>query len=96
MKFILPRLIGLTVIAGIGALLLSMVFKVLICATIVGAIVHLTARRFGRKHHAEGRQDMFEGGPFGRMQRAPFHPFGNNEVMPVYSQQRATGIIPIN
>ena len=97
MKFILPRLLGLTIIAGIGALLLSMLFKVLVCATVVGAIVHFAARKMAHKRGLRGnQQDMFDGNPFGQMQRAPYHPFQGNDVMPVRSQQRSSGIIPIN
>lgn len=44
MKFILPRLLGLTVLAGIAVFILSMVFKLLLAGLILAGIGTLVAK----------------------------------------------------
>ena len=101
MKFILPRIIGLTVIAGIATLLMSLVFKVLVLASIVGIIVSLVGRKMSRRRQMmqqygmQGQQGFGQmpGGPESYFGQSPFH---RSDVAPVYNAQRSSAIIPIN
>ncbi|MBB4805884.1 hypothetical protein HNP38_001156 [Chryseobacterium defluvii] len=43
-KFILPRLLGITVLAGLAAFVLSMVFKLLLASLFIAAIGSLVAK----------------------------------------------------
>ncbi len=96
MKFILPRLFGLALIAGIGAFLLAMIFKALLAIALVGTVVHLAIKRFGGRHWKGREQYGMYGYHNPQMQGGKhFNPFGNN-VVPVTNAQRNTGIIPIN
>jgi len=94
MKFILPRIAGLALIAGIASFLLAMVAKVLIGATIIGGVIMLAKKAFGRQRGYE--QGMMYG-PQG-FNQMPYSnaPFFQDKVMPVMSQQHSNGIIPIN
>jgi len=101
MKFILPRIIGLTAIAGIAALLMTAIFKVLLLTSIAAIVVTLVGRRFGRRRQMmeqyamQGQQGFGQmpGGPESYYGQSPFH---RNDVSPVYNKQRSSAIIPIN
>lgn len=103
MKFILPRVFGLAIIAGIASLLLAMIAKVLLAASFIGMIAY-----FIRKGIQRRRRDYMQA-PYGmqsyqgyaQMQAGPEayygqSPFYRNDVMPVGNAQRPAGIIPIN
>ncbi len=63
LRFILPRLIVLTAIAGLATLLIGTIFKLLLFGTVLFGIGSFAAARMGRRD----RQ------PF-RMDTAPVHP----------------------
>lgn len=49
MKFILPKLLGLTVVAGIAVFLLSIVFKLLLAGLILAGIGTFAIKMMGRR-----------------------------------------------
>ena len=100
MRFILPRVLALTAIVGLAALVLSLLFKVLVGATIIMAIafaIRRSFRRHGHNHMPYGPMHMsgneYSGRTFG----------GGNTVFPFRNQwqqaafnQQPSGITPIN
>ncbi len=109
MRFILPRLFGLALIAGIASFLLAFLAKALMALAIVGTIVYFVMSRFGRRHrHSrqgfDQRTDLYGRPDHRYMGGAPYgyNGFSSNgfdsrdEVTPVYQSRRAEGIIPIN
>jgi hypothetical protein len=96
MKFILPRIAALALIAGIASFLLAMIAKVLIGATIIGGIVMLAKKAFNNRRRGHEQAMIYGPQGFNQMQYANA-PFFKNNVMPVNKQsQRSNGIIPIN
>ncbi|MBV8325884.1 hypothetical protein [Chryseobacterium sp.] len=75
-KFILPRLLGLTVLAGAAVLILSIIFKLLLAGLVLAGIGTFVAKMIGKKREKQMRygKDMIE-----------FLPYHNK-----YSQQEKT------
>ena len=101
MKFPLPKIVGLTVVAGIAAMLLATLFKVLLLASVAGIVIRAAARRIGRKRRMMQPGGMQAGQGFERMQQGPRSqfwtpPFRQGSVMQAGKTQRTSGIIPIN
>lgn len=99
MKFILPKIFGLAIITGIGAILLAAISKILIIIGIVGTVIYLVMSRFA--HHKKMQQQYGIYGPqnFGQMNDAMYQnrsSFYGNDVVPVKNKQHTSGIIPIN
>jgi hypothetical protein len=98
MKFILPRLFGLALLAGIASFLLAMIFKVLIGAVIIGTIVYFASKAFGRRRK-QGVGMQYQGhypaDPFGYRPQQPFAGFDRQPMQAAYTQ-RNPGIVPIN
>ena len=97
MKFILPKILGATVIAGIATLLMSAIFKVLILASVVAVVTSLISRKMNRR---KLMQYGYGGQPHGLGQQryAQEEPmqFNADYKMPFGNVQRRSGIIPIN
>ncbi len=98
LRFIMPRLIGATVAAGLAALVITTVFKLLLGLTLVAGTITLIARSFGKRRIQLGQygQDAMPG--LGNR-----NAFGNSSVwaspiQPVngYANQKGTSIVPIN
>ncbi|AQX04552.1 hypothetical protein ATB99_04900 [Elizabethkingia meningoseptica] len=93
MRYILPKLIGLTVIAGLATLIIGMVFKLLLAITLIAGIGTLVVSKFRRR-----RERYFEAS----QQNLPigFSPVNdyNFAVKPNYrsSRNENIAIIPIN
>ncbi|AVF47595.1 hypothetical protein CMT89_01160 [Elizabethkingia anophelis] len=93
MRYILPKLIGVTVIAGLATLIIGMVFKLLLAVTLIAGIGTLVASKFRRR-----RERYFE--PYHENLPIGFNPSNNSEfaVRPNYRNSRTENIaiIPIN
>ena len=94
MKFILPRVFGLALIAGAASFLLFIVFKLLIGIAAIG-LLFMIGKKLMRRSFAHDARMMNGDQSFGRM-RQGFAQQYHNDVMPVHSFQRSSGIIPIN
>lgn len=60
-RYILPKLIGVTVIAGVATLVIGMIFKLLLLGSIVAGIATVVAsklRRKGQRHFIAYEQDL--------------------------------------
>lgn len=96
-RFIMPRLVGATVAAGLAALVITTVFKLLLGLTILAGAITLIARSISRRHQlGQYRQDAMPG-------LGDRNVFGNSSVWanPVqsvtgYATQKETSIVPIN
>lgn len=49
MQFILPKLLGLTVVAGIAVFVLGMIFKILLAGLVLAGVGTLVAKMIGKK-----------------------------------------------
>lgn len=101
MKFLLPKILGLTLIAGVATILLAAIFKVLLLVSIVGLIIRFGANKFLRRKQMQEQYGMYGEQQFRSLQNGPemFNgrsPFYNNKIVPDGRQQRSSGIIPIN
>jgi hypothetical protein len=92
LRFIMPRLVGITVVAGFIALIVATVFKLLLGITILAGAVAIIVRSFGKCREQLAQH------PLGPMAR-----FGNSSVwdatvQPVsgYSTAKGTSIVPID
>jgi len=101
MRFIMPRLIGATVAAGVAALIVATIFKLLLCITILAGLATIISRTaFRRRRYmtqpAYGPQHSFSeyGQGYDKHGGNPWESkassFGKNA-----SQQEPT-IVPIN
>lgn len=94
--FILPRIMGAAVIAGLGAMALFIIFKLLIGLAVVGSIGFLVMKAI-RRHRGHYGQQQYGMMPyrndFGRMKAEAPSPFGMGQM---HQMQRTSGIIPIN
>lgn len=98
MKFILPRLLGLALLAGAASFLLAMIFKLLIGIVMIGSVIYLATRVIG-KWYRHNRQAPY-GGPqypdhyygYRPQQQAPF----GQQPRPVNNRYKEPAIIPIN
>lgn len=98
MKFILPRLLGLALLAGAASFLLAMIFKLLIGIVMIGSVVYLATRVIG-KWYRHNRQAPYAGPQYpdryygyGPQQQAPFGP-QQGHAGKMYKEP---AIIPIN
>lgn len=92
MRFIMPRLIGATVVLGIAAFIITTLFKLVLGVTILVAVVGLVARKIGRR-----KQQGLDGqNGAGNMQQFSDNFFGA-QVQPIRQQaQGRSTIVPIN
>ncbi|PKF72989.1 hypothetical protein [Chryseobacterium sp. PMSZPI] len=87
-KFILPRVLGLTLLAGVALFILSIVFKLLLVGLVVAGIGTLIAKIVGKRSRKQMRYENIEYLPY-------HHDFP--EQKSVFSQisKEDMGIIPI-
>ncbi|MCS4303656.1 MULTISPECIES: hypothetical protein [unclassified Chryseobacterium] len=60
-KFILPRLLGITIVVGAAVLILSIVFKLLLAGLVLTGIGMFVAKMMGKRHEkqiAYGKETM--------------------------------------
>ncbi|RQO30339.1 hypothetical protein DBR32_12270 [Taibaiella sp. KBW10] len=95
LRFILPRLIGATVIIGLASMVLFILFKLLIAAAAIGIILAIASKFMGKRarKHMSGYGPAAFGTP-GQKVHAMDH---QAPQQPIYTQtkQKATTIVPI-
>jgi len=91
-RFIMPRLLGATVIAGVAALIITTVFKLLLAITLLAGAVVIIARSFGnRREQLEAfGQRATEGLSTSSVWAGPIHAVRSNAA------GREASIVPIN
>lgn len=93
MRYILPKLIGVTIIAGLATLVIGMIFKLLLVGTVIAGIGTVIASKF-RRRERRYFQEYQENLPIG------FDPRNENQfaVKPNYRTARTENIaiVPIN
>jgi len=87
-KFMLPRLLGVTVLAGIATLILATVFKLLFAGLLLTGIAAVVMKLAGKKREKIGR---------GQYKNYAFPEYMGKESNPVFSQSKSENlaIIPI-
>jgi hypothetical protein len=91
-QFILPRLIAVTVIAGLATLIIGTLFKLLVLASILYGIGSIAIAKMRRKERNLVEKD-----------RAPIYPHAHGEpsanmaIVPLHEQQRVkkATIVPV-
>lgn len=98
LRFIMPRLIGATVIVGLAAFIIGTVFKLLLGITVLAGLITLAARAFGKRQKflEQYGQNAMPG--FGNWNAFGTRGAANNPIQPVngYATQKGTSIVPIN
>lgn len=91
MKFILPKLLGLTIAAGVAVFILSLIFKLLFAGLVLAGIGTFAAKMIGKK-----RERRMEYGN-GKREYLPYHNNFQEQQKANYSQVRKENlaIIPI-
>lgn len=93
-RFIFPRLIGATIIVGIAALVITIVFKLLLGIVLIGGMVALIRKAVTNKRH------QINGDYNGALSPVPFRSFSNNPWQEPVSIQGNIAmkqtIVPIN
>lgn len=87
-KFILPRLLGVTVLAGIATFILATVFKLLFAGLLLTGIAALVMKIAGKKREKISR---------GKYENSPLPEYFGRQNDPVFSRVKSEGlaIIPI-
>jgi len=87
-KFILPRLLGVTVLAGIATLILATVFKLLFAGLLLTGIAAVIMKLAGKKRENIGR---------GQYKNHAFPEYMTRQSDPVFSQVKSENlaIIPV-
>jgi len=96
--FIMPRLIGATVIVGVAALVVTTLFKLLLGLSLLAGAVTLAIRSIGKQssrllQYEQGKMTAFANpGNFGNTSTT------SNPIKPVegFASQKSTTIVPIN
>ncbi len=99
MLFIMPRLVGATVVVGAAALIVSTLFKLLLGLTLIGGVITLATQKAGRRRNrfmAGYDQDALLPGLGRRNALGNNNFWGNQRIAVGQSAQKAATIIPIN
>lgn len=97
MRFIMPRLVGATVVVGVAALIIGILFKLMLGILLLAGIITLISNKIGRRReHYLAAYGQHEMPGFSRM-----NSFGNSspwasKMQPISKAQKATTIVPIN
>lgn len=92
-KFILPRLAGATVLVGLAAMVLFLLFKLLLAIVVVGGIATLAMRAAQHRRRKMMAYYGYQGiNPWNGTQ--PW--FGDRQSISVNPTQRTATIVPIN
>jgi len=99
LRFLMPRLIGATLVVGIAAFIITTLFKLLLGMVLLGGAITLMAKQAGKRRKQWMAQFKHQSGP-GYGGRGAF---GNSNmwgqpIQPItgYATQKGTTIIPIN
>lgn len=91
--FLLPRILGLAIIAGMAAFLLALIAKVLIAAAIIGAAAMIVKKAIG---HQKRKRSGLDNAQEYRMNKFGNSPFYRQNPMEMNRQHQNYSIIPIN
>lgn len=98
MLFIMPRLVGATVVVGAAALIIAILFKLLLGLTLIGGVITLVASKAGWRRNrlmAQYGRDELPG--LGRSNTLGNNGFWGSQVISIgQSIQKGTTIVPIN
>lgn len=97
-RFIMPRLAGATVIAGLAALVITTVFKLLLGLTLLAGAVTLIARSIGKRWELSSRYGNGTVPGFSKWNAFGNSNAGINPIQPVtgYATPKGTSIVPID
>lgn len=92
LRFIMPRLIGATIVAGVFALVIATVFKLLLGLTVITAAIAMIARSLGKSREQLAQYPQGAMADFGNGSA------WNRTIQPVggYSTSSGTSIVPID
>lgn len=96
LRFILPRLIGATVIMGLASMVFFILFKLLLAAAAIGIILAIASKFMGKRARRYG--DAYTPGAYGmkghKVQAVDYQPM----QQPIYTaaKQKSSTIVPIN
>lgn len=92
LRFIMPRLIGATIVAGVFALVIATVFKLLLGLTVITAAIAMIARSLGKSREQLAQYPQGAIADFGNGSA------WNPTIQPVggYSTSKGTSIVPID
>lgn len=98
LRFLLPRLIGATIIAGVASFLMFTIFKLLLGITLLAAGVTLIGRSIGRRRDRQFRFQQQQGAPaFGESGHfSKPAPWNGGQMRPFAPAQQRGTIVPIN
>lgn len=98
LRFIMPRLAGATAAAGMAALVIITLFKLLLSLTLLAGAITLTARSFARRQKQSGLYGQHTIPNFGNWKEFGNSSAGASSIQPVagYATQQGTSIVPIN
>lgn len=98
LRFIMPRLAGATAAAGLAALVITIVFKLLLGLTLLAGAITLIARSIARRRKLSGQYGQNAMPGFGKWNALSNSNAGINPIQPVsgYATQKGTFIVPIN
>jgi len=98
LRFIMPRLAGATIAAGLAALVITALFKLLLSLTLLAGAITVIARAIGRRQRLSGQYGQNAMPGFSK-----WNAFGNSSagaapIQPVsgYATPKGTSIVPIN
>lgn len=101
MGFIMPRLIGATIVVGIAAFIITTIFKLLLGVTLLAGIVTIISRKaFGRRRHmmaaGYGPQNPFNEYGYTNAMRGNDAWSNQSSSFGRPASQKAATIVPIN
>ena len=98
LRFIMPRLAGATVVTGLAALVITTLFKLLLCLTLLAGGIALLARSFGRRRQQLGQYEHDAMPGLGNRNAFDNSRQWNSPIQPVngYATQKGTSIVPID
>lgn len=90
LRFIMPRLIGATVITGLAALVITTLFKLLLGITVLAAVISIAGRKLGRRRQLMAQAQQSFGNGYTPANSAPWaNGFAG-------ASQKASTIVPVN
>jgi hypothetical protein len=98
LRFIMPRLAGATAAAGLAALVITAVFKLLLGLTLLAGAMTLIARSIAGRRKLSGHYGQDAMPDFGRWNAVGNSNAGINPIQLVsgYATRKGTSIVPIN
>lgn len=95
-RFIMPRLIGATIIAGMATLFITVLFKLLLGLTLLAGAATMIMRGISRRQKQFGHYGSMPG--LGKQNGFSNNYYRNNSIQPIggYQTQKGTTIVPVN